>query len=80
MIGAYVPIRAAVSVPRLIHGGVEADRPRIPGHGVTRMARASGPRDPARRKAAPLPLGALQSPADRGLHVLPGEEPARPDR
>ena len=28
---------------------------------------------------APLPLGALQSPADRGLHFLPGEQTARPD-
>jgi hypothetical protein len=25
------------------------------------------------------PLGALQSPADRGLHFLPGEQTARPD-
>jgi hypothetical protein len=24
-------------------------------------------------KEAPLPLGTVQSPADRGLHVLPGE-------
>ena len=30
-------------------------------------------------KEAPLPLGTVQSPADRGLHVLPGEQAARPD-
>jgi len=32
-----------------------------------------------RPKEALLPLCPLQSPADRGLHVLPGEQAARPD-